>query len=66
MNAIHLRVLFEYRCHVHCLDMNVMCLFVLFKDECCMSICVVYIGKLCTQIPCLNNAQYSCLNNMNF
>jgi hypothetical protein len=52
--------------YLYCLDMNVMFLFVLFRDECCMSICVVYIGKLCTQIPCLNNAQYSCLNNTNF
>jgi hypothetical protein len=34
MDIIYLFVLFEYRCHVHCLNTNVICLFVLFKHEC--------------------------------
>jgi hypothetical protein len=44
MDVIHLFVLFEYQCHMHCLDMNVIaylycldtnviCLFVLFTHE---------------------------------
>jgi hypothetical protein len=65
MDVIHLLVLFEHRCHVHCLCTNVICMLVLFKHICCMSICVVHTWKLCTQFPCLNNAWHSCLNNMN-
>ncbi len=42
MDVIHLLVLFEYRCHVHCLNMNVICLFVLFRHDCCMFIRVAY------------------------
>jgi len=38
-NVIHLLELFEHRCHVHCLYMNVICLFVLFKQGYRMSIC---------------------------
>jgi hypothetical protein len=41
-NVIHLFELFEHQCHVHCLYMNVICLFVLFKHGYCMSIHVVY------------------------
>ncbi len=48
-----------------CLDTNVMCLFVLFRHNCWMSICVVYTQKLCTQLLCLNNAWHSCLNDTN-
>jgi hypothetical protein len=48
MDFIHLFVLFEHRCHVHCLNTNVICLFVLFKLECCVSIHIVYTQKLCT------------------
>jgi len=63
-NVIHL--LFEHRCYVHCLNTNVICLWIiLFKHKCCMSICVVYVRKSCTQFLCLNNAQYLCLNNSN-
>jgi hypothetical protein len=64
-NVIHLLVLFEYQCHVHCLDMNVICLFVLIKHGCYMSICVVYTRKSCTWLSCLNHAWHSCLNNTN-
>ncbi len=64
-NVIYLFILFEHQCHAHCLNMNVIWLFILFKHKCCMSICVVYTWKLCTQILYLNNAQHSCLNNMN-
>jgi hypothetical protein len=32
----------RHGCHAHCLDTNVICLFVLFKHECCMFIHVVY------------------------
>jgi hypothetical protein len=56
---------FEHRCCVHCLDTNVICLFILFKHRCCMSVCVVYTWKLCTQLSYLNHAWLSCLNNMN-
>jgi len=65
MDATHLIVLFEHPCHVHCLDMNVICLFILFNDECCVSICIVYIRKSCTQFPCLNNAWHSCVKDTN-
>jgi hypothetical protein len=41
--VIHLLVLFEHQYHVHNLDINVICLFILFKHECCMPICVVYV-----------------------
>jgi hypothetical protein len=44
-NAIHLFVLFEYKCHVHCLGMNVICLFIFFRHRCCMSISIVYTKK---------------------
>ncbi len=65
IDVIHLYVLFEHWCCVHCLKMNVICLFILFNHRCCMSIRVVYTKKLCTWLLCLNNAQYSCLHNMN-
>jgi hypothetical protein len=65
MDVIHLLTLYEHQCLAHCLNINVMCLFVLFRHRCCMSIHVVYTWKLCTQLPCLNNAWHSCLNNMN-
>jgi len=55
----------EHWCHVHCLDTNVICLFALFKHECYVFICIIYKWKLCTQIPCLNNAWHSCVNNTN-
>jgi len=48
--------LFRHECHMH---------IILFKRGCCMSICVVYTRKLCTQFPCLKNAWHSCLNNTN-
>jgi hypothetical protein len=60
MSFIYL-YLFEHRCRVHCLNVNVICLFVLFSHRCCMSICVVYTTKSCTQLPCLNSAWHSCL-----
>jgi hypothetical protein len=40
-NVIHLFVLFEYQFHVHCVNTNVICLFV-FKHGCCVSIHVIY------------------------
>jgi hypothetical protein len=52
-------------CHVHCLGTNVICMFILFKQGCCMSICIVYTRKLCTQLVCVNNAWHSCLNDIN-
>jgi hypothetical protein len=60
MDFINLLVLFEHGYRVHCLNMNVICLFILFKHGCCMSTCVVYIRKLYTRLSCLNNAQHSC------
>jgi hypothetical protein len=37
MDVIHLLILFEHRCHVHCLDMNVICLFIfLHTDVACL------------------------------
>jgi hypothetical protein len=65
MDVIHLLVLFELKCHVHYLDTNVICLFVLFRHNCCMSICVVYTQKSCAWLLCLNIAWHSCLNDMN-
>jgi len=65
IDVIHLLVLFKYWCRVHCLDMNVICLFVLFKHEYCVSICIVYTRKSCTWLLCLNNAWDSCVNNTN-
>jgi len=41
MDVIHLLVMFELRCHAHCLNTNVICLFILFKHGCYMSIHVV-------------------------
>jgi hypothetical protein len=35
-------VFFEHRCHGHCFNMNIICLPVLFKHECGMSIRIVY------------------------
>jgi len=64
-NVIHLLVLFELQCHVHYLDTNVICLFVLFRHEYCVFICIIYTQKSCTQLPCLNNAWNLCVNNMN-
>jgi hypothetical protein len=64
-NVIHLFVLFEHWWGAHCFDTNVICLFILFIHRCCMSICVVYAQMPCTQLFCLNNTQYSYLNNMN-
>jgi len=55
----------SHQYHSHCLNTNVICLFILFKNICCMYICVVYIQKSYTQLSCLSNAQHSCLNNMN-
>jgi hypothetical protein len=40
--VIYLLVLFEHQYHVHYLNTNVKCLFVLFKHKCYMSIHVVY------------------------
>jgi hypothetical protein len=65
IDVIHLLVLFEHQCRVHCLNMNVICLFVLIRHGCCMFIRVVYTQKLCMWLPCLNNAWHSCLNDMN-
>jgi hypothetical protein len=48
MNVIHLLVWFEHKYRVHCLNMNVICIFKLFKHGCCMSIRVVYTWKLWT------------------
>ncbi len=64
-DVIHVLVLFEHQCFVYCLNMNIICLFILFEHKYCMSIHVVYIWKLCTQFSCLNNAWHSCLNDMN-
>ncbi len=65
MDVIHLLVMFEHQCCVHYLDTNVICLFVLFKHKCCVSIHIVYIWKLCTWLPCLNNAWHLCVNDIN-
>ncbi len=67
MDVIHLLVMlmFEHQCCVHCLDMNVISLFILFKHECCVFICIVYTWKLCTWLPCLNNAWHLCVNDIN-
>ncbi len=48
--------LFKHECHmpIH-----------IVRHGCYMSIHVVYTQKLCTRLSCLNNAQHSCLNNMN-
>jgi hypothetical protein len=56
---------FEHRCCVHYLDTNIICLFLLFKHECCVSICIIYTRKLCTLLLCLNNAWHSCVNDTN-
>jgi hypothetical protein len=64
-NVIHLLVLFEQWYRAHCLNTNVICLFVSFTHRCCMSICVVYTRKSYTRLSCLNNAQDSCLTNTN-
>jgi hypothetical protein len=65
MNVIHLLILFEHWCCVHCLDTNVICLFELFRHKCCVSIFIVLTRKSCTQLPCLNNPWHSCVNDMN-
>jgi hypothetical protein len=62
---IHLLILFEHRCHVFYLNMNVICMFVLFRYGYYVFICVIYRWKSYTQLPCLNNAWHSCLNDMN-
>jgi hypothetical protein len=41
-NVIHLLVFFEHWCNLHCLDTNVICLFILFRLRCCVFIRVVY------------------------
>ncbi len=65
-NVIHLIVLFEHQCLVHCLNTNVTCMFILlFRHGCCMYIHIVYTWKSCTQLLCLNNARHSCLNDTN-
>jgi hypothetical protein len=55
MNVIHLLILFEYWCCVHCFNTNIIYLFILFKHRCYMFICVVYTQKSCTWPPCLND-----------
>jgi hypothetical protein len=65
MDVIHLLVLLENWYHAHCLNTNVICLFVLFKHGCYMVIRVVYTQKLYTWLPCLNNARHLHLTNMN-
>jgi hypothetical protein len=62
---IHLLVLLEHWWYVHCLNTNVICLFVLFRHGCCMFIRVVYTQKSCTWLLCLSNAWHLCLNDMN-
>jgi hypothetical protein len=42
MNVTHLLVLFEHQRLVHCLNINIICLFILFKQKCYMFIHVVY------------------------
>jgi hypothetical protein len=64
-NVIRLLVLFEHWYRAHYLNTNVICLFVSFKRRCCMFIHVVYTRKSYTWLLCLNNAQHSCLTNMN-
>jgi len=63
MNVINLFMLFEHWYCAHCLETNVICLFVSFKHICCMFIHVVYTQKLYTWLSCLNNAM--CLTNTN-
>ncbi len=65
MDVIHLLVLFEHWYHAHCLDTNVICLFVSFKHGWYMSMCVVYTRKSYTWPSYLNNAQHLCLTNTN-
>jgi hypothetical protein len=64
MDVIYLLVLFEHQCRVHCLNTNVICLFILFKPKCCV-FHIIYTWKLCTQLPCLNNAWHSNVNDAN-
>jgi hypothetical protein len=63
-DVIHLLVLFEHWCRAHYLNMNVICLFILFIHRCCMFIHVIYTWKSCTWLLYLNNAWYLRLNNM--
>jgi hypothetical protein len=63
MYAIHLIVLFEHWYHMHYLNTNVICFFVLFKHRCCMFIHVVHTWRSCTQFPFSNNAWYLCVND---
>jgi hypothetical protein len=65
MDVIHLLVLLEHWYCAQCLDTNVICLFVLFKHKCCMSICVVYTWKSYTWLLCLKNARHPCSTNTN-
>jgi hypothetical protein len=44
-NVIQLLMLFKHWYHMHCLNMNVICLIVSFNHGCCISICVVYTWK---------------------
>jgi hypothetical protein len=64
-NVIPLLVLFEHWYHAHYLDINVICIFVLFRHECYMSTHVVYTQKSGTQLLCLNNTWHLCLNFTN-
>jgi hypothetical protein len=63
-NVIHLLILFEHQCCVHCFNMDVIYLFILFKHKCYMYIRVFYTQKSCTWLLCLNNAWHLCLNDM--
>jgi hypothetical protein len=64
-DVIHLLVMFEHRCLAHYLDTIVICLFKLFRHKCYLSIRIIYTWKLCTRLPCLNNAWHSCINDTN-
>jgi hypothetical protein len=65
MDVIHLLVLFEHWYHAHCLDTNVICLFISFKHGWYMCMCVVYTRKSYTWPSYLNNVQHLCLTNTN-
>ncbi len=42
MDVIRLLVLFKHQCCVYSLNTNVICMFVLFRQKCSMSIHVIY------------------------
>jgi hypothetical protein len=70
-NNFHWKFVFQtfvwnrYKCHSFICIVWTLMLCTLFRHGCCISIHVIYTQKSCTWLLCLNNAQHSCLNNMN-